>query len=401
MLCGVGVLSVLALATQARMNSVDVSNGDVRVVWQSATGMSIVYRGVEAFSAYPDEFTLHDPGWTTAYYRSREGNSTATWEKRGRTVVVQVADDSQHFFYRKRVSLFAEGRIVEEFEYGQRDLDKASLQLGWRPAVEVLDGAAFSVLSGSGRQSSVMTRGYSGQRVLFDGATELQFRSAFGAITIKSSRPMTLYDYRNQGQFWLGWDVPLEKGRIYRERVEVTFAPGSAEGGGVRLSDLTWSRRVTDGYFKLSGTLARSPGGPQTAALVVTASRGEEVALRRRSELRLSKPVPAAVSLPLPQPGSYSVGVTITSPDGQELLRLPDLKVDVAKILSAVPSLSLYTTETRGELLVRIGPDVPLDECAVAVEGKGFPRTEVKPSARSFEIPFDLAPLADGLYDVE
>ncbi len=399
----IAVMLVAAGTGQAKNASIKVD--DVKVEWQAQRGMSIYYAGSQAFRPYADEFTVHDRAWKRNFYSTRRGRSTGRIVRSRREHVLEIVDNDGRFFYRKRVTVKPGARIIEEFEYGQRGLgDDVALQLGWKPVVAWLDGAAYTVVAGGKRQEGVIPRGYSGKRVLFSSLTEAEFRSILGVMRIRSTHPMTLYDYRRSGEFWLGWDTPLEEGKVYAERVEISFQPGSVEAGGIRVSRARWSRQVEDGYFAFSAEVSRAKGGPEAARLEVEVAergaKGQTVA-RRRQVLDLRRRQKIDVRVPLPEPGHYVARIKIADAAGKELLGLPELAVDVAKILSAVPGVSPYTSERQGEIIVRIAETVPLNGCSVVVGGRDFPRREMKPDGREVVVPFDLAPLANGLHQVD
>lgn len=395
----VGLVVGIATAPAEEVTKAELSVGDVAVKWTSRQGMTICYRGAIAFEPYSAEFTLHDRAWKKAFYSSTRGTSRATVGRRGRAEVIDISDDTDHFFYRKRVTVRPDGGVVEEFEYYQKDLDDAALQLGWRPWVPWLDGARYRVVAGGKRAEGEMTRGPSGKRVLWSGITELEFTSIFGTWRLRTSQPMTLYDYRGRKQFWLGWDIPLEKGKKYTARVEISFQPGCAQAGGVELSDIRWTREVSDGHFRLGYKIRRLREGPEVVALSASLQRGDRAVASRRKVLGVGpRPRDVQLDIAVADPGAYTAQVLVVGSGNEELLRLPELPVKVAKIVSAVPGLSLYTSEKRGEILVRVADTVPIKGCAVVVEGPGMPKVHQPLQARQTIIPFDAGALDNGLH---
>lgn len=394
--------AALAAPQPTGLTEATLDAGDLRVEWQNHRGMSFAYRGVRAFDPYAGEFTLHDKAWTKAFYSSGREKSQATLFGRGQAQVLEISDDTEHFSYRKTVTVEPRGRILEEFEYGQKDLDDASLQLGWQPVVAWLEGARYRVVAGGKEEQGEMTRGFSGRKVLWSGLTEAEFTSVFGTWKVRSSHPMILYDYRERGTFWLGWDTPLDRGKRYSERVEISFEPGFVEVGGVRLSDLSWTREVTAGYFALKSKLVRLHGGPDVAALVVDLKRGEQPVDSRRRVVQVEpRPGTVTVEMPLSEPGEYVAQARLLGTADKQILALPALAVSVEKILSAVPGLSLYTAEKQGEIIVRLSDSAPFAGRTLVLRGDGLPDSPVPLAGRETVAAFDIAPLADGLHVVD
>ena len=75
-------------------------------------------------------------------------------------------------------------------------------------------------------------------------------------------------------------------------------------------------------------------------------------------------------------------------------------EVPGGEVLSAVPGLSLYTHEKHGEILIRVAETVPISGCSVVLRGPGVGRVRVALQQRETVVPFDLAPLANGLHRI-
>ncbi|GAH76559.1 unnamed protein product, partial [marine sediment metagenome] len=200
---------------------------------------------------YAAEFTVHDAKWTTAFFTSRTGSPTATVAEDGGATVLEITERSDEFSYTKRVTVGADDRLVVEYEFGQEGLDDAYLQLGWRPAVLWLDGAGYEVTTAEKSEEGRMTYGRGDRRVLWSGLREMRFSSIFGTWRIKTSHDMTLYDDRDKGTFFLGWDQKLADGERYRETVELTLEASSGSIGGIKVSDFEWTREAEEGYARV------------------------------------------------------------------------------------------------------------------------------------------------------
>ncbi len=401
-LAAIFLLNTVSVASEpAGLTEATVTVGDLCVGWSTHRGMTVEYRGARAFDAYPGEFTLHDKAWKKSFYSSHRGGARATLSKRGGARVLDIADDAEHFAYRKTVTVGPDARLVQEFQYMQKDLDDAALQLGWRPVVAWLEGAAYRVVAGGKEERGHLGAGWSGRDVLWSGITELEFTSAFGSWRMRTTHPMILYDYRKRGEFWLGWDTALEKGKQYNERVEFTFAPGRVEREGIRLTDLSWSREINDGYFRLSGKLSRLAGGPEVVGLVVTLKRGEEEVGSTRQVIKLTPTLTEAkMERPLAEPGKYVAEVRFVGDGDKELLALPALDITVERIFTAVAGLSLYTSETQGELILRLGDKAPVEGLVAVVRGAGLSEAPVPVQKGETVVPFSLAAVPEGLHNV-
>ncbi len=388
------------VAGPAALTSAQFSVGDVTVEWASRRGLSIHYRGAAAFLPYADEFTVHNRKWTRAFYRMRTGRSTATLTRRGDAQVLAITDADEHFFYKKTVTVEPGGRVRVEFEYGQRGLQDARLQLGWRPSVAWLSGAQFEVVDSGKPQTGRMTTDYSGRRVLWPSLTRMAFTSVFGKFTMTSTRGMTLYDYRQRRQFWLGWDHELKDGETYKATVELRFEPFQGEIAGMKVAALTWTREVLDGYLTVTIDLARAPGGPGRVRCQVACKPDERTRLERTAEARLTdKPTRVTLRLPVARPGAFSAALDLLDPaSGRVWYSLQPLNFEVRPTLRFFAALSLYTSESDVELVVRVDDAVPLDGLSLRCREPGQPARTVSLNAHESVLRVPASAFRDGLH---
>ena len=405
-----GVLALHAVsgpATRAApsplLSSAEISAGEVTVRWQARRGMSISYRGVEAFSAYADEFTVHNRAWTVAPYRTREGSSRGSVTSAGEARVLTIRDADQHFSYTKTVAVRPDNSLLVELSYRQTGLSDAALQLGWRPSVGWLSGAAYKTVDGGVTAEGRLTTGHSATPILWSALSHMSFSSPAGRLTMTSTYPMTLYDHRDRGQFWLGWDHVLQAGETVEETVEIRFEPYADQVEGVAITGLTWSREVQDGRLRVSVGLARTPEGPTDLVTRLQCRRGDELAGEASVPVTLTpKPQPVAFRLALATGGAYSATVDLLRQgESTPLHSLGPLHVAVSPTLRFYSSLSLYTTESTVELVATVAEPVVLGKLRLRVDGENGTLTDVDVQTRQCRLSVPAAELPGGLNRLE
>ena len=392
--CGVALAQEL---TQA-----EVSVDDVSMQWQAKRGLTISYKGVDGFIPYASELTVHDAKWTKALFSSAKEPASASLQEAegGKTLIIESASDC--FSYTKRVALHPGNKLVVEYEFGQTGLDDAALQLGWRPAVPWLDGAMYAVTFQGKNEEGRMTYGRGERRVLWSGLREMAFQSIFGVWRMKTSHDMTLYDDRDKGTFFLGWDQPLEEGKRYSEVVEVSFEPAGEAAPGLKLSDFDWTRETQRGFAWVRCNLARTEDGPRELKLQLEVLSGDKAIASRQVEIALTgAPTPVELSLPLGEPGSYALRLTaLDTASGEEILRVQGLSVTAKALLGFMPSLSLYTDEKEAELILRLAEDLAPEGLSARLSGDTIGQRTIALKQRETVVPIELEELADGRHEV-
>ncbi|MGC9320428.1 MAG: hypothetical protein ACP5KN_20510, partial [Armatimonadota bacterium] len=351
------------------LSKAEVSLDDVTVSWHAGQGMSIDYRGIPVFGPYSAHYTVHDAAWTRHLYSSRQGAARGRLEVTDDARTLVISDESEHFSFTKTVRLAPGGRIVIEHQFGQTGLEDAHLQLGMRPAVPWLDGAAYRVVTQDGEESGRMTYGRGDRRVLWSGMTRMSFGSLFGTWTLSSTHGMTLYDDRDKGSFFLGWDQELADGEMYRERIEIALQPATRVIEGVRVADFAWDDEVRDGSASVRMSLARADGGQEAISLRLVALRAEqEVAETTQTAQLAADPRQVELTLPLPEPGDYELRLAVLNAAEETLVRQL-LTTRVMPLMRFVPSLSLYTHEDEAELLITLKGRPDAEELVAELTG--------------------------------
>ncbi len=399
-------MGLLLLATSAAhcaemLEQAEMTAGNVSIFWRAGGGQEIAYRDMPAFLPNNSHYVVHDKGWTGHQYSSRSGTARGALSDEDGAQVLTVSDDTDAFSFTRRTILHPDGKVVIEHNYGQTGSDDSHLQVGMRPAVPWLDGARYRVVTADGEETGRMTHGRGERRVLWSGISKLKFQSLLGTWTMTSTRGMTLYDDRDRGTFFLGWDQELEDGERYTARIEITFEPVSLTIAGLRIEDFAWEREVRDGRANLSLSVTREGEVPGDLALRLEAMREEEiVATASATPEMTAERQPVEMAIALPDPGEYdfrfSVGPEGGEPDFWQLLH-----AQVYPLMRFVPSLSLYTREEQAELLLTLNEMPAGDDVHAEVSG------EVLGDARQVEvapgetiIPIDLSEVPDGAHEV-
>jgi len=392
----------IAVASQAEdlLSQAHLSSGDVSVTWHTSRGLTVRYRGIDVFDPYSGEFTVHDRKWTQAFFSSSKDNARATVQEQGGSRILEIKGRDKSFDYTKRVTLASGNKLVVEYEFGQSGLADAHLQLGWRPSVPWLDGAAYQITAQGKPDEGRMTYGKAKVRVLWSGLREMRFASPFGTWGLKASHEMTLYDDRDKGSFFLGWDQPLKEGQRYREVLELTLGAPDRAIGGVMISDFDWTRESEAGDGAVTCRLARTEGGPTELKLRLEALLGSKVIGTTLSDVRLTDaPLPIDIRVPLAKPGRYALRLLALDAD-REVLRVQGLPVQAKSVFKFMPSLSLYTHEEKAEFIVQLAEDIRPKELVVELAGDGLPARAIGLDARKTIVPLNLADLPDGQHRV-
>jgi len=396
-----GWLSTTAWS-QASIGAARLERDDVSVNWQAGKGLTIAYKGVEAFVPYSQEFTVHDSKWAKTFFSSSQFSPAAEVLKDGPARVLSITYSGESFSCTKRVTLAGGGKVRVDYEFAQTGLEDAHLQLGWRPAVHWLDGAMYEVTAGEQAHKGQMTYGRADRRVLWSSMANMQFTSVFGRWRLDTTHGMTLYDDRHQNTFFLGWDQELAEGVTYGETVELAFAPAGEAAPGLTLSEFDWSREGQGGHAGVSCGIARTAQGPKRITARLAATLGGEVRATDEKSLALEQaPSILALKVALPQPGDYELSLTAAdASDGSELLRVQGLKARVDPVLSFFPSLSLYTHEAEAELVVRLLQPIPTQALEVTLTGASVGEQTIPLTQSETAIPIALGKLPDGKHDV-
>jgi len=398
-------------ATWARLD-----RGSLRVLWQQGRGTRISWCGMQAFDPYPDELTVHDPGWKRTFYKSAHGRARAREmpaDVSGKAPAgVEITDFNTHFRWCKRVTMPSDGVVRIEYEYTNLDRPDARLQLGFRPSGVWLSSAQFTVLAGGKEHTGRLGSDYSGRRILWSDLTRAEFRRPpFGILDVSSTTPMTLYDYRRQQQFWLGWDESLPQGRMMRAVVTISFRPFHADAAGIRLQDFEWTRDVPDGFFRVRGRMAwaEHAEGPRRVEAVVEIGRKNDAGVftvMRRARTMLpvdGAPRPFEIALPVAARGRFTGSFRLSLPAGRKVLDLEPLEFEVRPMFEFYSRYSLYTDEADVVFHVRLVPEVQspaelrvrlADAGGITLkEGESFPGSDLV-------VRVPRTRLADGLHHV-
>ena len=394
-ICAMTLLLATGCVRAEGLTRAELSAGEVTVSWQAGMGMQIEYRGNAAFVPFSSQYTVHNPDWSTTYYSSRGNAERGVVEAGGGAQTLVVRDAGEAFSFEKRVTLEPDGRVVIEHDFGQRGLADAHLQLGMRPAVPWMDGAAYRVVTEAGEANGRMTVGRGLERLLWTGLRELRFGSLTGSWRMTTTHGMSLYDDRDKGNFFLGWDQPLADGERYQETVTIEFVPATDIIAGATLSDFAWMPEVRDATAAVSLTLAAEQ--PRTLSFRLAALRGDEAVAETAREVALARePTAVELSLTLPEPGEYRLRLTATDAAGETVLEQV-LATRVLPLLRFVPGLSLYTHETQGELLVMLNARPAAERISAELSGEALGGTRtVEVTGLGASVSFDLMGVADG-----
>ncbi|MEA3401852.1 MAG: hypothetical protein U9R79_11485, partial [Armatimonadota bacterium] len=372
--------------------------GDFLVIWRSGEGATIAYRGVPLFTANPSEFIVHR-AWEDVYYRSNES------EQRGRLTdaapgkVLTVRDRSEHFRFQKRILVRPDGTLRLEYEYELLDPAEAELQVLFGVGRPWLHQSQYRLVAGGRKKQGELSVPETGRTDPWSNATEQTFVTEYGTLSISSDRGLNLLCRPGGGALW--WAQALSRGETYRTVIDVRIQPGPAAETGLVLTGLEWSRRVRSGRASFRVGIARKPDGPWRIALQARPAEGGGRAGRVIEAALTDAPRTVQCSAPVAGRGRRTYQVVISDAEsGEELLRLAPLDVESDPYIRAMPRLSLYTHEQRGEIIVRLADDLESEELSVIVDLPGVAAVRQPVSAHQMRLPVDLTGLGDGVTPV-
>ncbi|MGC9319972.1 MAG: hypothetical protein ACP5KN_18215, partial [Armatimonadota bacterium] len=383
-------------AEAADLNSSFVA-GDFFVTWRSGEGATIVYRGVPLFAANPSEFIVHRE-WEDVYYRSNESEQRGRVAEAGGGKVLTVRDRSEHFRFQKRIIARPDGALRLEYEYELLKPAEAELQVLFGVGRPWLHEARYRILTGGSERTGQLSVPETGRTDPWSNATQQTFATDCGTLSITSDRGLNLLCRPDGGALW--WAQALARGETYRTVIDVRIEPGPALQTGLVLRGLEWSHRVRRGRGGFRLGIARKPDGPRRvtvqARLVEGGGAGGAV------ERALTEaPTTVECSAPVAGRGRRSYEVVVSdAASGEELLRLGPLDVEADPYIRAMPRLSLYTHEQRGEIIVRVSDDLEPEELAVIVDVEGAAPSRHRVTAHSTSLPVDISGLAEGVSPV-
>ena len=403
------VLPVLLLlaagAAGAGPDRVEIPLDRARLVWTAGGGLAVSYEGVPVFEAHSGEITVHPRDWSRALFRSNDTPVEATFERRGEQQVLTVRWAGGGFKAVERVIAGPGDRYRLEWRYSQDAWDDASIQLGLsRPTERFFAGATFrGQAAGAPIAGAIPVKAPANTNNPFAGASEVALSSFFGTVRLKAGKPTTLYDYaQRNGTFFLGIDEPMPRGKELEFTVDVELAPALLERDGVVATRLRLPSAVEDGDLRAGLELARKPDGPARVrvALVGTDAAGRPFEVAREVALGPQAKEVALVH-PLAQAGTARCALVVAAlPGGKEILRTPEAALPVLPLLAVVPSLSLYTDEARGALLVRTAPGLKGRPLSFTAEGAGLKVAGIPQPGERVTLPFETAGLPNGLSEV-
>ena len=374
-----------------------------RLVWRAHQGLDVEYGGAPVFTAYPDELTVHTTDWKRVHYRSASERGSVRLTRRGATQMVAVEHVSQGFRWTETIAAGPGDRFRIEYKYVQNAWDDASLQLGFsRPMEQWFAGASFDTDAASKRADGVIPMQFDPARPHpFDGATRLSVKSLFGQVEIRTTKPVSWFDYeRRDGHFWLGLDEVLPKGRAGTFAIELRLSPAVMEGRGILLSHLSLPAEVEDGRLAVSLTVRATEGGPERVKLTLAGASPRSEHLETTREVSLPKGKDTAVELALPAltPGNYAYRLVVTAePSSAELLATRELSAHALPLVTVTPGRSLYTWEDSGCLLVTVSQRVAGPRLRFIATGEGGLRLEADVRAGALtRVPLDVAALPQG-----
>ncbi|MDH7569298.1 MAG: hypothetical protein QHJ73_06900, partial [Armatimonadota bacterium] len=400
LLAGCAALPACAVDTSA----VEIRLDRALLSWSASRGTAVTYDGVPVLAPNPGELVVHTRDWQQALYRGNSGASRAVLSRRGRRQVLTVYPPQGGFEGTQTITAGPGDRLRIHWRYRQNAWDDVALQLGLPQLTEpLLVGASFSGRTATGPFGGAIPEAAPTKTTNpFTGALEVRFSSLAATLQVKTSKPVTLYDYPSRGAFFLGLDEPLPRDKWMEFEAELSFSPAAVQREGLVLGPLQMPARIEDGTLRASLRLATQTRQTRTArvALVCTDPDGKTVSADETLPVSRRGSV-AAPTRPVARAGRYRCRVVVTlPPDEKEVLRSPEYTMEVIPLLGVLPDRSFYTTEGRGSLLVRTSSGLAGRPLSLVAEGENLRvQGAALPGGRT-TLPFDVTALPMGRTEV-
>jgi len=402
------LLVAMAPAAFGRNNNTDLQNcsfvvGDVLVAWQSGKGTTVAYRGIPLLVPNPaGEFVIHR-AWQDVYYRSQSGKPRATLTEAAEETVLTIRDRTNRFALEKRVIVRPDASVRLEYAYELLDPADAELQVLFGFAKQWTHGSKYRLVANGDNKVGELECPKTKRIDLWSGATQQVFTTDYGTLTLKAKQGLSMYCTPGDGALW--WVEKLKKGKKYNQIVDIKIEPGPAAETGLVLSSIEWPDLVRNGKPTFTLQLAKTPAGPDRVCVhaeLVTDGKTDARIAGKPVEVELTEtPAEVCCSLNTDRNGDWPFAAVIASEtDGKQLLRIEPLHVELSRLVSVQPRLSLYTSEKEAEIVVRTASDVALEGLLIRLEGDGIRKTQHAVSAHRIMLPVDLTGLADGVHSL-
>ena len=369
--------------------------GDVLALWRSAAGTTLTYRGIPLLLANPSEFVVHQK-WQKVLYRTSESAPRARLTREDGATVLTIRDETDQFTFTKRVIVRPDSTVRLEYEYGVPGPEAAEVQLLFGVGGQWLDASQYQIVAEDKERKGELKLPATGRIDPWSGATQQVFTTAFGTLSMQAQRGLNLYCDPSAGHVWIAHE--LEPGKTYTQAVDVAVEPGERANTGITLSGLDWPRRVQDGRATFSLDLARTADGPEQVSVRIERAGSAGPPMGGPVTARLSdQPTRITCEAQIERKGRFSLAVVVTDvEDGEQLLRLSPLMLESAPFIQAMPRLSLYTDETRAQIVMDLADDLELDDLAIEVAPEGGAPTRMEATAHRVLAPLDMAALPQG-----
>jgi len=366
---------------------------DFFVLWRSGEGATVTWRGLPLLRANPSELIVHR-AWEDVYYRSNQGEQTATLARDEDGAALTIRDQSEQFRWEKRIIARPGGRLRVEYEYELLEPARAELQVLFGVGRPWLHESDYRVVIAGQERTGELSEPESGRTDPWSGATEQMFATDYGTLTTTADRGLNLLCQPSASSLW--WAQALERGTVYRVGIDFAIEPGPAGETGLALSGLEWAHRARDGVATFSLAMAQRAGGPERVSVQARAVGGGEAGTSVEVALA-DEPRSVRCSAPVAGRGERNLELVIAdAASGEELITLGPLDVEADPYLRVMPRLSLYTHEREGELLVRVAEDLPVEGLSVLVDMPGRAPQRSVVTAHDMRVPLDLTGLQAG-----
>ncbi|MCC6442848.1 MAG: hypothetical protein IT210_05250 [Armatimonadetes bacterium] len=379
----------------------ELKSAETALVWEQGEGFQIRYKGRPVFVPYYNQLTIHNREWTKALYRAPNNFTKA---EKGRSSLT-VRYEGSGMNWQQRFTVGPGNRVRIEYLYRQNEWDNAGLELGVaRPVESFWAGSLADILDRPKAERVLIPPHYNpliGSHPL-QNTGHFRLRSRFGTLTWKSSEPVMLWDYPDRnGAFVIGFDKPVARGATKSFIVDIIFSEDKVKENGLIIDRVEYPSRVEDGYVRVQAHLMQAKNGPGQVKARLRLKDGPVV----ESALLALKPTPSVwdIAIPVLQEGKCRAVFSLLSAGGKELLRLPEMPMQVGPLAAMGPDRDYYTSERQGSITVNTVPALKNKEVVLAIERGGqalTPPASFKGGSRySVRFPLDALPMDESQLD--
>ncbi len=387
----------IAVTANAQVAPLDIQLDHLKLHWTVTDGLVVTCDGRTFLEGQAGPVCAYPTGWTWSYTPAPAERMSAKLTTQGQRKIMTIECRDPKVHWIEIVTAGPNDRFTIAYTYTQDAWDQAinsEVNL-CRPAVSWLVGATWKAMGDGGTTTGQIPLAFGGVSNPFSNAKQIEFASLFGKLTISATRPLTLYDYKDRKQFWLGRDEPFLRKVEQSWSVDLAYEPAPFTVAGVKVSDLRSPEGLGGERAEMSMGLARTVEGPTKVTARLVADLPDPAPADARDVTLAEKPSAVKLTVPLPGPGRYTVHLELIA-DGNPIYQSPPLSAVVPQLLSLAAARVPFMTGDKASAIVRVDPAAGDDLRVVITSGTTQLAEGPVTAGRRAILPLALASLPAG-----